>query len=126
MRETEKLLADILFRIDAVRGDRGSGYKGLAQRYHQLTKPFMTGRTREVHEDEFVKNQKNLRKRIQDYIDEGGGDPPPRVLEWANKEVPKLPVQVPDDSPEVPNDNQMVTGLETLILYMLQNLRVPL
>src|SRR5882757_8931244 len=58
----EKLLADLLNLIDAVRF-KASEFKGLAQRYNQLAQPYMTGENRRRHEDEFLARQRNLRKK---------------------------------------------------------------
>jgi hypothetical protein len=101
----QKLLDEIQNLIDRQRVKR-TDPKGLAQRYKQLGRGSLPADVRKGYEESFINQQRELRKKIDDYINEGCGDPPSGVLEWANKEVPKLPVQVPDSSQDIPGDNQ--------------------
>jgi hypothetical protein len=88
--ECEKKLADMLNDIQAVRGDRASGFKGLAQRFRQLGRQ-LPDKVRQGYIEQFKNRQKSLQEKIEDYINSGCGDPPPLVTEWANKEVPAPP-----------------------------------
>jgi hypothetical protein len=122
----DKLLAEMLNMIEAQRANP-TDPKGMAQRYKQLGRGSLPADTRTGYEEQFQNSQRSLRKKIQKYIDEGCGNPPPELLEWANKEVPKLPVQVPDSSPDVPSDNQSTTlGLGALLSILSRLARIPL
>jgi hypothetical protein len=102
----QKLLDEIQKLIDAQRVNP-TNPKGLAQRYRQLGRASLPADVREGYKEQFRNQQRQLRNKIDEYINSGCGDPPSGVLEWANKEVPTLPVQVPDDS-IAPNDNQNI------------------
>jgi RHS repeat-associated protein len=124
-KKCEKLLAEMLNLIEAQRV-KPTDFKGLAQRYRQLGRGSLPADVREGYVKQFKDRQKQLRDKVDEYLKECG-DPPPGVLEWANKEVPTLPVQVPDSSSDVTSDNQS-TGLDigTLLLLLLRLSRVPL
>jgi RHS repeat-associated protein len=114
--ECEQKLADLLNLIQAVRGDRRSEFKGLAQRYRQLRG--YTGETLKRHVDEFKNRQKNLQRKMKDYTDSGCGDPPALVIEWANKEVPE-PVNVPEtDSPSGQQGNNQSAVVAALLILL--------
>ena len=82
----KKLLAQMENDVNAVRGSRASDPKGLAQRFNQL--PKMPQSQLPNHIGEFERRQKNLQTKIQNYIDEGCGDPPAYITDWANRKVP--------------------------------------
>jgi hypothetical protein len=118
----KKLLDEIQNLIDRQRV-KPTDPKGLAQRYRQLGRGSLPADVRDGYEKAFIGQRNQLRNKIQDYIDEGCGDPPPGVLEWANKEIPKLPVQVPDTSDEVPGGDQN-NAFELLLWFLLRSARV--
>ena len=97
--------------------------KGLAQRYNQLRRASYPVKVRDGYKEAFRNQQKQLRDKIDEYINEGCGDPPPGVLEWANKEIPTLPVQVPDSSEEVPGGNQN-NEFSIFLWYLLRYARI--
>ena len=84
----KKMLADMLNDVNAVRGSNASASdpKGLAQRFRQL--PTMSQSARPGHIEQFQNRQANLRKKIQDFIDSGCGDPPAILSDWATKQIP--------------------------------------
>jgi RHS repeat-associated protein len=82
----KKLLDEMQNDVDAIRGSKASDPKGLAQRFRQL--PNMPQSQLPNHIGEFERRRKNLQKKIQNYIDEGCGDPPAYIKGWADQKVP--------------------------------------
>jgi hypothetical protein len=81
-RSCQDLLNDMLDDINAVRGSKASGKKGLAQRFHQIASGSYANPN---HIGEFLNRQSNLRSKIDTYRSLGCGEPPPEVTEWADK-----------------------------------------
>jgi RHS repeat-associated protein len=78
----EEQLASIVSDTNAMRSGGTSGFKGLAQRFTQI----LTGNyANPGHADQYLQRQRNLQKKIQDYIDSGCGDPPALVTQWATQ-----------------------------------------
>jgi uncharacterized protein RhaS with RHS repeats len=101
----KKLLEEMDKLINAQRV-KPTDPKGMAQRYRQLGRASLPADVRKGYVEAYQNQQRELRKKEKEYMDEGCGDPPPWVLEWANKEYPTLPVQVPDSSPGGSSNNQ--------------------
>jgi RHS repeat-associated protein len=116
----EQLLAEMQKLIDAQRVKPGDP-KGLAQRYRQLGRASLPADVRQGYIEQYQKRQRQLQKKEQEYMDEGCGDPPPWVLEWANKEYPTPPVQVPDSSPDGSGNNQNNAIIAALLSLLLQS-----
>jgi RHS repeat-associated protein len=121
----QKLLDEIQKLIDA-RRVKPTDPKGMAQRYAQLArtgKAALPADVRAGYIEQFTNQRTQLRTKIEDYINNGCGDPPPGVLDWANKEVPTLPVQVPDSSEEEPGGDQS-NSFEILLWFLLRSARI--
>jgi RHS repeat-associated protein len=86
----KQLLDEMDHLVNAVRpGDDPSAFKGLAQRFRgffRLPPSEMPG-----HAEQIDRRQRQLRNKIQEYIDSGCGDPPLIALLYANRPQPTVP-----------------------------------
>jgi RHS repeat-associated protein len=89
--DKDKKLAEMNRQIEAIRGNKASDFKGLAQRMSQYlgSKPG-EGYADPGHVEQYNNIQNHLIELIRDYINSGCGDPPDSILDWATKPLPKL------------------------------------
>jgi hypothetical protein len=82
------LLAALQNLVNAVRQSGTNAFKGLMQRYNQL--PNLPNSQLFWHVQQFQNQQINLGRKIQQYEDEGCGDPPSGISQWVN--MPLQPI----------------------------------